>query len=107
MASKWQPQVFALSALKQEGIAQFWDLAKQFIAWQTKTGAFLGRRQKQASSWLTEHIEAGLKLKFRENTAIANQYPNTLEQVRSGQLAPSVAARQLLAIFHSNSEKVG
>ncbi|NQW58519.1 MAG: methylmalonyl Co-A mutase-associated GTPase MeaB, partial [Polynucleobacter sp.] len=107
MASKWQPQVFALSALKQEGIAQFWDLAKQFIAGQNKTGAFLGRRQKQASAWLTEHIEAGLKLKFREHTAIANQYPNTLEQVRSGQLAPSVAARQLLAIFHSNSEKVG
>ena len=107
MTSKWQPQVLALSALKQEGIAQFWDLVKQFIAGQTKTGAFLGRRQKQASAWLTEHIEAGLKLKFREHTVIANQYPNTLEQVRSGQLAPSVAARHLLAIFHSNSEKVG
>jgi len=48
-----------------------------------------------------------LKLKFREHSVIANQYPKTLEQVRSGQLAPSVAARQLLAIFHSNSEKVG
>ena len=43
-----------------------------------------------------ERIEAGLRQRFREHPAVREALPHAMEDVRSGRLAPSVAARRLL-----------
>jgi len=61
------------------------------------------RRQNQALSWMWERIEAGLKHNFHAQPQVQAQLAGMCEQVISGQLAPSTAARQLLAIANAES----
>jgi LAO/AO transport system kinase len=55
------------------------------------------RRQQQALAWMWERIDAGLKQAFHQDPAVGALLPTLLQQVASGQLPASTAARQLLA----------
>ncbi len=89
-------RVMLLSALKNEGVAQFWDVVKSFRTGREGSGQLLQRRQAQAVSWMWERIEADLKRNFLQAKRVKMQLQKIQDQVRSGQLPASVAARQLL-----------
>jgi LAO/AO transport system kinase len=44
----WHPRVMRMSALKSEGISEFWDTVSQFKDIQTQYGHLSHRRQQQA-----------------------------------------------------------
>ena len=92
----WQPEVMQLSALKEQGLAEFWAAVQRFQALQTQGGALAARRQQQALAWMWERIDAGLKQAFRADPAVAALLPELTAAVRAGQLAASTAARNLL-----------
>ena len=92
----WQPEVMPLSALKEEGLAEFWAAVQRFQALQTQGAALAARRQQQALAWMWERIDAGLKQAFRADPAVAALLPELTAAVRAGQLAASTAARNLL-----------
>jgi LAO/AO transport system kinase len=95
-ASLWQPQVLQLSALQGHGLEDFWGAVTRFRDLQTLSGRLAARRRSQDQAWMWERIEAGLRQRFREHPAVREALPQALEDVRSGRLAPSVAARRLL-----------
>lgn len=95
----WHPQVLRLSALKSEGVAEFWDTVQKYKHIQTNNGAMQNRRRLQAQSWMWERIEAGLKQRFRDHSAVKRQLPILSQEVNAGTLAASVAARRLLDLF--------
>jgi len=98
-AQQWHAQVMQLSALKAAGLDRFWDLVMQFKALQQANGRFAAKRQQQALAWMWERIQAGLKHEFSEAPAVRAALNETTERVLTGRLAPSTAARELLATF--------
>lgn len=92
----WHPRVLQLSSLDARGIADFWQAASAFCELQTASGALAARRRAQDEAWMWERIDSGLRRHFREHPAVRDALPAITEEVRSGRLAPSVAARRLL-----------
>ncbi len=95
----WQPKVMKLSALKAEGITEFWETVTSFKNIQTKHGHLSDRRRQQAQSWMWERIEAGLKQNFRANSQVQKLLPELTAAVNNGTVAASVAARRLLDLM--------
>jgi LAO/AO transport system kinase len=95
----WQPQVMQLSALKQTGVADFWQIVLGYRTQQTQTGAFAARRLRQDEAWMWERIDIGLKAAFRHHSGVSERIASLSAQVRAGEVAASVAARELLELF--------
>jgi LAO/AO transport system kinase len=92
----WHPTVMTLSALEGKGIPELWNKVSHFEKLQRANGKFDSRRKQQASAWMWDRIDAGLKNAFRSNEAVQALLPSLLAQVNQGTMAPSVAARRLL-----------
>ncbi len=102
----WSPKAMQISALVGQGVAAFWLAVQNFKASQSMHGELVGRRQHQSLAWMWERIDAGLKQSFRSNSQVKVLLPQLSEQVRSGQLAASSAARKLLLASHDLSPVV-
>ncbi|HLO93464.1 MAG TPA: methylmalonyl Co-A mutase-associated GTPase MeaB [Burkholderiaceae bacterium] len=96
----WHPKALQLSALKFQGLAEFWSAVERFRQLQTAGGRWEAKRQQQALAWMWERIQGGLKAAFMADAAVRAQLPDATASVLAGQLAPSTAARALLAAFH-------
>ena len=94
--TQWQPQVMPLSALKQSGVTEFWQAVQRFNALQAASGRQAKRRSQQAKAWMWERIEAGLTQAFKQHPAVKQQLDSLTEQVVTGQVPASTAARLLL-----------
>jgi LAO/AO transport system kinase len=99
-AAEWRPTVLQVSALTGQGMARFWDEVSRFRGMQSADGRFARRRQRQNEAWMRESLEAGLRQRFRAHPAVQAAWPGVLEDVRTGRLAASVAARRLLDLMH-------
>jgi len=95
-ATIWQPQVLQLSALKAQGLDEFWGLVTRYRELQSASGRLAARRRQQNTAWMWERIDAGLRAAFRHHARVRRALPGVLQQVDAGQLLPSVAARSLL-----------
>jgi len=96
----WQPQVMQLSALKGSGLTEFWAAVGQFRALQTANGRLAARRHSQDQAWMDALIGAGLRQRFKAHPAVRAALPELNDAVHAGRVAPSVAARRLLDLFH-------
>ncbi|MFN0185037.1 MAG: methylmalonyl Co-A mutase-associated GTPase MeaB [Aquabacterium sp.] len=96
----WHRQVLQLSALRGAGLSEFWATCLRFRDLQHANGALARRRQAQDQAWLWERVDAGLHQRFRAHASVRTALPLLSAEVRAGRLAPSVAARQLLDLFH-------
>jgi LAO/AO transport system kinase len=95
----WHPQVIQISALHGQGVDTFWSSVSEFKKLQTANGRLAARRQQQATAWMWERIDAGLKQRFREHPQVRGKLDLFTQQVQAGQLPASTAARQLLDLF--------
>lgn len=98
-----QPRVLQLSALAGVGVDTFWTAVLAFQQQAQRSGAIAARRQNQALSWMWERIDAGLKHLFHQNAAVRECLPEISRAVQVGTLAPSTAARNLLAAFQNDA----
>jgi LAO/AO transport system kinase len=99
-ASHWAPKVLNSSALQGDGLAEFWQQVMSFKALQFGNGQWSSRRQAQSLSWMNDRIDAGLKQAFQANTEVSKLLPVLKADVLAGHVAPSTAARQLLAVWN-------
>jgi LAO/AO transport system kinase len=93
----WHPQAIQISALHGTGVQEFWQSVSTFRDLQTKSGKLAQRRQQQSLAWMWERIEAGLKQAFKQSPQVQALLPLLTQQVLSGHVAASTAARNLLA----------
>jgi LAO/AO transport system kinase len=99
--TQWHPKVVKISALLGQGVDAFWAAVSEFKGLQVNNGRFGIRRQQQALAWMWERIDAGLKQTFRAQPRVQALLPELSQQVASGQLAASTAARQLLSAYQA------
>ena len=100
-ADRWQPQVVQLSALEGTGLAEFWAQVERFHAMRRASGEYEARRHQQALTWMWDIVHARLQSDFQHHPAVKHALPRTLREVGEARLAPSAAARALLALFES------
>ena len=91
------PQVMRLSALTGDGVAAFWQAVETLRDARTASGAFAARRRRQAEAWMWDMIHAGLRTRFLQHAGVRAELPGLAARVERGELAPSTAARALLA----------
>jgi len=93
----WHPPVIGVSALKKEGIAEFWTEIERFRSVMTQSGELEEKRKKQALNWMWSLIESGLHYLFRSHPAVHAALPELSRQVAEGSATPGAAAKRLLA----------
>ncbi|GAB6050635.1 methylmalonyl Co-A mutase-associated GTPase MeaB [Hydrogenophilus islandicus] len=93
----WQVPVLLLSAIRGEGVAEFWSAVMALWQRLAADGRLTEKRRRQAQVWLWEAIDAELKRWFRAHPQVRAQLPEVEQAVHSGALAAIWAARQLLA----------
>ena len=94
----WKPQVMCLSALQGSGLSELWDKVLQYKQIQMGGGHWVRKRQSQALTWMNERIESGLREAFTQQAGVAAALSHMQQEVLSGRVAASTAARQLLAL---------
>ena len=102
-AEHWSACVMQLSALRGQGIDTFIARVERFHALRRASGEFALRRQQQAMAWMWDLIQARLQADFRQHPAVRARLPLLLADVRESRVAPSAAARELLAEFETSS----
>jgi LAO/AO transport system kinase len=102
---RWHPKVVQLSALHSRGVDEFWRCVSDFKSLQTGNGRLQSRRRQQALSWMWERIENGLKQAFRQDPAVSGLLPEIMQDVASGRIPASTAARNLLAAQSNRARK--
>ena len=97
-SANWQPPVLTLSALKKEGLAEFWQIIEKFRSTLTASGEFEARRRHQALAWMWQQIDSGLRQRFREHPAVKAALSELSVSVEAGSTTPAAAAQRLLGL---------
>lgn len=92
----WRPPVIGVSALKKEGMVEFWGEIESFRAAMTASGELEAKRKKQALNWMWSLIDSGLRHYFHAHPAVHAALPGLLHDVAEGRTTPGVAANRLL-----------
>ncbi len=97
-SANWQPPVLTLSALRKDGLAEFWQIIGKFRSTLTASGEFEARRRHQAQAWMWQQIDSGLRQRFREHPAVKSALAELSVSVEAGATTPSAAAQRLLGL---------
>jgi LAO/AO transport system kinase len=97
-SANWQPPVLTLSALKKDGLAEFWQVIEKFRSTLTDSGEFEVRRRHQAMAWMWQQIDSGLRQRFREHPAVMAALAELSVSVEAGSTTPAAAAQRLLGL---------
>ncbi len=97
----WKPPVLIVSAIKNEGIAAFWQEIERFHQLMQTSGALAEKRRHQALAWMWSLIESGLHHFFKHHPAVCRDLPDLARAVEEGRTTPTAAAQQLLADLKS------
>ncbi|MBS1226887.1 MAG: transport system ATPase [Proteobacteria bacterium] len=92
----WRPPVIGVSALKKEGMVEFWGEIERFRAAMIASGELEAKRKKQALNWMWSLIDSGLRHYFHAHPAVHAALPGLLHDVAEGRTTPGVAANRLL-----------
>ena len=92
----WAPPVLTMSALKKEGITEFWAEIERYRTALSATGEFDQKRQKQALDWMWQMIDAGLQQMFRHHPEVQARLAQLSAAVERGDTTPAAAAQALL-----------
>jgi len=96
-----EARVLTVSALGDQGIDGVWAEVERWIGERRASGEFDTRRRRQATAWMWDLVQARLLGDFRAHAAVRGALPETLDRVATGQMAATVAARALLALYGS------
>jgi LAO/AO transport system kinase len=92
----WRPPVLKTSALRAEGIAEFWQTLETYRTMLSADGTLTARRKKQDVAWMWQLIDAGLRARFRQHPGVQASLSSLTSAVAAGRTTPTVAAQQLL-----------
>jgi LAO/AO transport system kinase len=96
VSAHWRPPVLGVSALRNEGIDDFWATVVRCRDALAAAGELAAKRQRQALTWTWHLLDAGLRARFRDDEKVRAALPRVLADVTAGTLTPVAAARQLL-----------
>ncbi len=97
----WRVPVMTCSALCGDGIGEVWEKIGGYRTNVTESGELDKRRATQAGSWMWTEISEGLLAAFRQEAGVIARMEQVEAEVRAGRLPPTLAAAELLGLFHN------
>ena len=94
----WTVEALSCSAVTGQGVSELWNIVLQHREHGLRSGARGRRRRRQAAEWMHSQIRESLQRDFYDDPRVAARLPQLERQVRQGELGPSAAARQILAL---------
>ena len=94
----WTTKVLMCSSLnpENEGIQDIWQTVLDHRKRLKQSGLFEKKRRQQALDWMWALVEEGLKYRFQKNRSVMERLPGIVKAVDEGEMAPTVAAEELL-----------
>ena len=96
--SGWDPKTLLCSALKNEGIAEIWEVVSNYFETVKGNGYFQYKRKEQNKFWLMQTIESRLKSEFYANPSVKIELEKQLKALDENRTTPFEAAKKLLSI---------
>ena len=100
--SGWVPKVQLCSATEEVGIAESWQLVKDYIALTKSNGYFDRKRENQNVSLMKKNIENQLKSSFFNHPLVESNWDDLKHQVKHGEISSFQAAQHLLELYKSS-----
>lgn len=91
----WSPPVITISGLKNLGLEDLWKKVVEHRETLSNTGEFQARRRSQAVKWMHDMLEDRLMVSLSANPDVAKQLPILEEQVRIGEITPTLAVSKI------------
>ncbi len=95
----WSPPVLTASALTGDGIERVWQTVLDHRRKMEVSGELARKRSRQALDWMCTLLEEGIRRQFFDHPRVQQELDRTCRKVEEGELAPMVAARQLLFLL--------
>lgn len=95
----WETKVVTASAFKMYGMAEIWEIIKDFEVKTKLSGVFDKRRQEQNLDWFYTLIENYLKALFFENPIVGKKIKSYEKKIREGKMFPSDAVESLINFY--------
>lgn len=95
----WSAQALTVSAIKNEGLSDVWDLIMQHRTIMQKVGAFDEVRAQQRHQWMWTMLRDRLLETFVGRADVQSQIEALEVGVRDGHVNPTAAVEQLLAVL--------
>ena len=102
----WRPPVLKVSALRAEGVAEFWQMLETYRSTLDSAGILAARRRKQDVAWMWQLIDTGLRARFHRHPGVQASLPALTAAVAAGKSTPTAAARQLLGQLNQAHENL-
>jgi LAO/AO transport system kinase len=94
--SGWVPRVLTCSAQEGEGLADLWQLLRQFRESMEAKGWLEQQRAQQQRHWMHDAIREALLEQFYAHPGVQAALPGLESAVLAGQLPATAAAERLL-----------
>jgi len=98
-SKNWTPKVLMTSALKKVGIEELWQTIGEYRDARGADTELKEQRAEQAAAWMWSEIDDSLMNHLREHPQVSTMLPVKEAAVMAGELSPTAAARDLLAVF--------
>jgi LAO/AO transport system kinase len=98
-SANWSVKVECCSARDGAGIAEAWEVVLKHHEMLESTDLLNRRRAEQARDWMWSDINDDLVAALRGDPEVRKQIPVLEAAASEGRIPPTVAARQLLALF--------
>lgn len=98
-SKNWQPKVLLASALKKIGIEELWETIAEYREARGQDDELDRQRAEQAAAWMWSEIDDSLMNHLQEHAEVSSMLPQKEAAVKAGGLSPTLAARELLAVF--------
>jgi len=95
----WKVEVRTCSARDGDGIAEAWELVLQHHSVLESSGELKKRRAAQARDWMWSEVSDNLLTALQSDKQVREKIPLLEAAASAGQIAPTIAARQLLDLF--------
>ncbi|MFA8451549.1 MAG: methylmalonyl Co-A mutase-associated GTPase MeaB [Bacteroidales bacterium] len=96
LESKWTPKVDTCSAIKEERIANVWNIVTDYVKLTKENRFFEKKRQEQAIQIMYESIDESLKDNFYSDNKIEADLDKAKSEILNYKVSSYVAAQKLL-----------
>ena len=87
---------------EDEGIRAIWSTVLEHREKAIDSGELEKKRRRQAVDWMWSLVEEGLKTRFYQQPEIESRLGEIIRHVAAGEMAPTVAADELLFSLDNN-----
>lgn len=95
----WFPKVLTASSLEGEGMEDIREMLEGYREQMETSGVFADNRSRQAVKWMHETIRHLLGEAFARSEKVSETLPGLENEVRLGNLPPTVAASRLIGLY--------